>query len=103
MSNFNVGQFQGRCHLFMASREEKSSSHITMIATFLDNNKPSEFALFQTHRSYSISSNLSNVGESFGGRIRKDLILAERVYKFVACAARVSREDRKRTAISLWS
>ena len=28
---------------------------------------------------------------------------AKRVYKFVARAARVSREDRKRTAISLWS
>ena len=32
-----------------------------------------------------------------------DIILAERVYNFVARAARVSREDRKRTAISLWS
>ena len=31
------------------------------------------------------------------------VILAERVYKFVARAARVSREDRKLTAISLWS
>ena len=67
LSNFNVGQFEGRCHLFMASREGKSSSHIAMIATFLDNNKPSEFALFQTHRSYSISFNLSNAGEILGG------------------------------------
>ena len=31
------------------------------------------------------------------------IILAERVYKFVARAARVSREDRKLTAISFWS
>ena len=30
-------------------------------------------------------------------------ILAEWVYDFVARAARISREDRKRAAISLWS
>ena len=40
-------------------------------------NKPkipltSEFPLFQTYRSYSISFNLSNVGEIFWGWIRKD-------------------------------
>ena len=33
----------------------------------------------------------------------KKIILVERVYKFVARVARVSREDPKRTAISLWS
>ena len=31
------------------------------------------------------------------------IFLAERVYNFVARAARGSREDRKTTAISLWS
>ena len=31
------------------------------------------------------------------------VILAERAYNFVARAARISREDRKRAAISLWS
>ena len=31
------------------------------------------------------------------------IILAERVYNFVAYAARESSEDRKQTAISLWS
>ena len=35
--------------------------------------------------------------------IDRDLVLAERVYNFVASTARGSREDRKRTAISLWS
>jgi len=66
LSNFNVGLFLGRCHFFTASSEEKSSHHIASLAKFLDYNKPSEFALFQTHRSYSISFNLSNVAEIWG-------------------------------------
>ena len=41
------------------SSEEKSSRHIARIAKFLDDKKPSEFALFQTYRSYSISFNFS--------------------------------------------
>ena len=66
LSNFNVGLFWGRCYFFTASSEEKSSRHIARIAKFLDDNKPSEFALFQIHRSYSFSFNLSNVGEILG-------------------------------------
>ena len=41
--------------------------------------------------------------EEISAELREGIVLAKRVYNFVMCAARVSREDRKRTAISLWS
>ena len=52
---------------------EKSLRHVALVAKFLDDNKPkihlkSKFALFQTSsvfKLYSISFNLSNVGEIF--------------------------------------
>ena len=60
-------------------RAEKSLSHVLMVAKFLDANKPKihlnrEFALFKLNQTYSISFNLSNVGEIFWGWIRKDRI-----------------------------
>ena len=54
------------------NREEKSLYHIAMVAKFLDDNKPKILLkrklllhCFKLHRSYSISFNLSNVGEIF--------------------------------------
>ena len=54
-----------------ANREEKSLRHVAMVAKFLDDDKSeshlkSEFSLFQLHRSFLISFNLSKVGEIFG-------------------------------------
>jgi len=54
------------------NREEKSLCHVATVAKFLDDNKPkihvkSKFALFQTSLIYSISCNLSNVGEILWG------------------------------------
>ena len=50
---------------------EKSLRHVVMVVKFLDKPKTrhfkSEFTLFQIHRPYSISFNLSNVGEIFWG------------------------------------
>ena len=52
-------------------REEKSLRHVAMVETFLDDNKPKLHLLnenshcFKLHRSYSLSFNLSNVGEIF--------------------------------------
>ena len=52
-------------------REEKSLHHVAMVETFLDDNKPKLHLLnenshcFKLHRSYSLSFNLSNVGEIF--------------------------------------
>ena len=52
-------------------REEKSLRHVAMVETFLDDNKPKLHLLnknlhcFKLHRSYSVSFNLSNVGEIF--------------------------------------
>ena len=52
-------------------REEKSLRDVTMVETFLDDNKPKLHLLnenshcFKLHRSYSLSFNLSNVGEIF--------------------------------------
>ena len=48
---------------FGLNGKEKSLRHVAMVAKFLDDNKPikslkSLFALFQLHRSYSISFNL---------------------------------------------
>ena len=56
-------------HTTPMNRQEKLLRHVAMVAKFLDDNKPkihlkSEFAL-KLHRSYSISFNLSNVGEIF--------------------------------------
>ena len=56
------------CSLY---REEKSLRHVAMVETFLDDNKPKVHLLnenshcFKLHRSYSLSFNLSNVGEIF--------------------------------------
>ena len=52
-------------------REEKSLRHVAMVETFLDDNKPKlplfnqNSHCFKLHRSYSLSFNLSNVGEIF--------------------------------------
>ena len=52
-------------------REEKSLRHVAMVETFLDDNKPKLHLLnenshgFKLQRSYSLSFNLSNVGEIF--------------------------------------
>ena len=56
--------------IVLANREEKSLHHVATVAKFLDDNKSkhhlkSGFALFQLHRSYLISLNLSNVGKIF--------------------------------------
>ena len=56
--------------ILITNRQEKFLRHVVMMATFLDDNKPkflfkSKFALFQVHRTYSISFDLSNVGEIF--------------------------------------
>ena len=57
-------------NILVTNREEKLLRHVVMVASFLDDNKPkilfkSKFALFQVHRTYSISFDLSNVGEIF--------------------------------------
>ena len=65
--------FLVRVHLInilVTNGEEKLLRHVVMVASFLDDNKPkilfkSKFALFQVHRTYSISFDLSNVGEIF--------------------------------------
>ena len=49
---------------------KKSLSHVAMVAIFLDDNKLKidlkfNSHCFKLHRSYSISFNLSNVGEIF--------------------------------------
>ena len=55
----------------LLDREEKSLRHVAMVETFLDDNKPKLHLLnenshcFKLHRSYSLSFNLSNVGEIF--------------------------------------
>ena len=52
-------------------REEKSLRHVAMVETFLDDNKlklhlkNENSHCFKLHRSYSLSFNLSNVGEIF--------------------------------------
>ena len=56
-------------------REEKSLRHITMVAKFLDDNKPvkslkSLFALFQISPIlFNILFNLANLGEIFFGTV----------------------------------
>ena len=57
------------------NREEKSLCHITMVAKFLDDNKPvkslkSLFALFQISPIlFNILFNLANLGEIFFGTV----------------------------------
>ena len=57
------------------NREEKSLRHITMVAKFLDDNKPvkslkSLFALFQISPIlFNILFNLANLGEIFFGTV----------------------------------
>ena len=57
------------------NREEKSLRHITMVAKFLDDNKPvkslkSLFALFQISLIlFNILFNLANLGEIFFGTV----------------------------------
>ena len=57
------------------NREEKSLRHITMVAKFLDDNKPvkslkSLFALFQISPIlFNILFNLANLGEIFLGPV----------------------------------
>ena len=58
--------FLEKCKRILYFREEKSLRHVVMVANFWMTTTyiKSEFALFQ---SYSISLNLSNVGEIFWG------------------------------------
>ena len=48
--------------------------HVALVAKFLDDDENVTSTCFKLHRSYSVSFNLSNVGEIFWGRIRKDHI-----------------------------
>ena len=70
------------------NREEKSLRHITMVAKFLDDNKPvkslkSLFALFQISPIlFNILFNLANLGEIFFGTIYRYPIL-ERQRQFL--------------------
>ena len=79
-AKFRIGSLVNR------NRKEKLSHHVAMVAHFLDDNKTktSLKKLIRTvsyilHRSYSISFNLSNVGEIFWSCIRK---LRKRKTKF---------------------
>ena len=58
------------------NREETLLRHVALVAKFLDDDKVENVTsnYFKLHRSYSVSFNLSNVGEIFWGRIRKDHI-----------------------------
>ena len=76
------------------NREEKSLRHAVLDRKILDDSKPkihlkSKFALgcFKLHRSYSISFNLSNVGEIFW--IKSERIVSKfrkRKRNFLCCA-----------------
>ena len=51
---------------YMDNREQKSLHHVAMVAKFLDDiTYKVNSHCFKLHRSYSISFNLSNVGETF--------------------------------------
>ena len=56
------------------NREEILLRHVALVAKFLDDDENVTSTCFKLHRSYSVSFNLSNVGEIFWGRIRKDHI-----------------------------
>ena len=58
----------------VVNRLEKLSSQVAMVAKCLDDNKPKTSHCFKHHGSYSISFNLSNVGEIFWGWIWKNCI-----------------------------
>ena len=54
--------------------EEKSFRHVSMVAKFLDDNKPKSRLkvyshYFKLHRSFSISFNLASLGEIFFGTV----------------------------------
>ena len=74
------------------NREEKSLRHVAMVAKFLDDSKSkrhlkSGFALFQLHRSYLISFNLSTVGEIFWVESERTVSkFRKRKRKFSCCA-----------------
>ena len=58
------------------NREKTLIRHVALVAKFLDDDKVENVTsnCFKLHRSYSVSFNLSNVGEIFCDRIRKDHI-----------------------------
>ena len=56
------------------NREEILLRHVALVAKFLYDDENVTSTYFKLHRSYSVSFNLSNVGEIFWGRIRKDHI-----------------------------
>ena len=59
--------------IYYGDKEEKSFSHIAMVVKFPDDNKLKtslkkvNLHCFKLHRSYTVSFNLSNVGEIFWG------------------------------------
>ena len=69
-AKFRIGSLVNR------NRKEKLSHHVAMVAHFLDDNKTKTslkklIRCFILHRSYSVSFNLSNVGEIFWSCIRR--------------------------------
>ena len=63
--------------LFFLSVTKATRKNVALVAKFLDGKKVENVTLncFKLHRSYSISFNLSSVGEIFWGCIRKAQII----------------------------
>ena len=83
--------------LFWPHREEKSLTHVTKVAKFLDDSNGENVTsdCFKIHRSYSISFNLSNVGSIFWVCIWKYLSLEKEKRKLLCCVHLHHKTARK--------